>query len=182
MQKYTLLLSKRNATDFSVLEGLIVRLPGEIARISGRARCRLLLIHLRLVRITRLSLEHAGKKWLPPDKRYHPQLSVFSFLSRHLATRRKQYPCRFLNLTIPFVLSPSWHSHRVTVIDHAGLNPRETYVISRASAGRSIEDVEDCRKSRLAIIKRNLSRRKNSARKKNKRKKREWEKPKWLKK
>lgn len=147
MQKYTLLLSRRNATDFLALGGLIVRLPGEIVRISGRARCRLLLIHsFRLVRITRLSLEHAGKKWLPSDKRYHPQLSVFSILPRHLATR-KQYSCRFLNLTIPlalptpFVLSPSWHSRRVTVIDHAGLNPREAYVISRAPAGRSIENV-----------------------------------------
>lgn len=40
----TLLLSRRNATDFSgTLEGLIVRLPGEIVRISGRAQRRLLL-------------------------------------------------------------------------------------------------------------------------------------------
>lgn len=185
MQKYTLLLSRRNATDFLALGGLIVRLPGEIVRISGRERCRLLLIHsFRLVRITRLSLEHAGKKWLPSDKRYHPQLSVFSLLSRHFATRRKQYSCRFLNLTIPlslptpFVLSPSWHSHRVTVIDHAGLNPREAYVISGAPAGRSIEDVTVVVATRNYQMQFVAERGKKSAKKVNAKSDRKWQKSK----
>lgn len=45
---------------------------------ARRGPCRLdLLIHsFRPVRITRLSLEHASKKWLPSDK-HHPQLSIF---------------------------------------------------------------------------------------------------------
>lgn len=143
MQKYTLVLSRRNGTDSSALKGLIVRLPEEIVRISGRAQYRLSFSPSHLFIPPYKNNE--AQVWSTPVKidylptRYH--LRSYQFLPLlpllDLATRGKQYPCRFLNLAIslpfpiPFLLSSSWHSRRVTVIDHAGLNPREAYVVSQ---------------------------------------------------